>query len=49
MPISGIRLSDWFHRMAHDGAVSGSAILALASTGVYAEDIIHRGQVVKIL
>ena len=23
VPISGIRLSDWFHPMAHDGAVSG--------------------------
>jgi hypothetical protein len=24
VPISGIRLSDWFHRMAHDGAVNGT-------------------------
>ena len=23
VPISGIRLSDWFHRRAHDGAVNG--------------------------
>jgi hypothetical protein len=23
VPISGIRLSDWLHRKAHDGAVSG--------------------------
>jgi hypothetical protein len=23
MPISGIRLSDWLHREAHDGAVNG--------------------------
>jgi hypothetical protein len=23
VPISGIRLSDWFHRMAHDGAPNG--------------------------
>jgi hypothetical protein len=23
VPISGIRLSDWVHRMAHDGAASG--------------------------
>ena len=23
VPISGIRLSDWFHRMAHDGALNG--------------------------
>ncbi len=23
VPVSGIRLSDWFHRMAHDGSVSG--------------------------
>ena len=22
VPISGIRLSDWFHRRAHDGAVN---------------------------
>jgi hypothetical protein len=23
VPISGIRLSDWLHRAAHDGTVSG--------------------------